>query len=160
MIINWDADQRTAFFVFRGSITRQDWLQVTAASASCSSDTELCLGFGKSVGPPYGKEVALSQLQGSVLQSPESVLFVLKLIWCGPRTFNWPPDSPVSSISSCCMSQPGNYLSHCTKPYILSFLDLQDAKLKLTDGNYLLSPQVRAIFPGIETHYGFSGATP
>lgn len=34
---------------------------------------------------------------------------------------------------------------------------VQDAKLRLTDGSWLLSPQVASIFPGLETHKGFAG---
>ena len=34
---------------------------------------------------------------------------------------------------------------------------VQDAKLKLDDGSWLLSPAIAGIFPGLETHLGFAG---
>ena len=37
---------------------------------------------------------------------------------------------------------------------------VQDAKLKLTNGSWLLSPAIQGIFPYVETHYGFAGALP
>ena len=33
----------------------------------------------------------------------------------------------------------------------------QDAKLKLVNGSYLLSPAIAGIFPGVEVHNGFTG---
>ncbi len=88
-MIDWDADSSTALFIWRGSITDQDWLQVSCFHCNASH------------------EPSHSGLYSEDLNLKERFL--------------------------------------------------QDAKLKLVNGSYLLSPSIQGIFPFVEVHYGFTG---